>query len=82
MHIDIVILSLIIDSFPLSPQLLQQWMYKQDLMNRYCGFDVCGILSLSECRYRTCARGISSKYILMCVLFYTLFSDYYFSVYK
>ena len=41
MHIDIVTLSLIIDSFPLSPQLLQQWMYKQDLMNRYCGFDVC-----------------------------------------
>ena len=62
-HIYIVSL-LLIDSFPLSPQLLQQWMYKQDLMNRYCGFDVCAILSLSQC---TSAQGmysgISRKYI-------------------
>ena len=56
-HIYIVPLLLIIDSFPLSPQLLQQWMYKQDLMNRYCGFNVCAILSLSRC---TSAQGMCS----------------------
>ena len=81
MHIDIVTLSLIIDSFPLSPQLLQQWMYKQDLMNRYCGFDVCAILLLFECRYRTFAQGSAASTFDVCFILQT-FSDYYFSVYK